>query len=286
MRPKGVVLFSPYPRFNRKTYRSAARLLSSRDDCEARLVEKLEALPGAVSDLATVCEKVLCVSHTVLPLESTGECTFENVFFYGGQTIQKSAQFRLLAEHGIPIPRWCVRPQDASAIFAVLGDLVVAKPNEYGGFRSRLVHLVRPGEPIAHLDRWVFTEYVGEKEPPFRKGRVNAMFGVPIVAYEVINRSEAGRIWGLGTEDVLCATTEGGMIEMCCHVSRLMSEEFGCGMVGVDVVFGRGQMWVLEANTTTIALSGAGGANTAYDPSLNPGAAIAHACLEQLETLR
>lgn len=282
----GVVIYSPHKKYNRKTYGRAVKLLSQTDGCDSVLVQDEELLPEAIAAFAAKARKVLFLAHDVLPIKVARECAFENVYFFGGQTISKSVQMSLLRKHGIKVPNWLMKPVNIEEIFRLLGEVVVAKPDEYGSFRSKLVQLKRNGEEINNIDRWLYTEYVGETHPPFKKTRVNALFGVPIIAFNLVIHSEEGRIWGLGKNDKIERVVEDGPIQVASKVSEVLSDVFGCGMVGVDMVWRGDEFFVLEANPTTVAISGIFGTRTEYDPALDPGGAVAKACLQKLSVLR
>lgn len=279
----GFVIYSPYPKRNPVTYGAAVENLKVMGH-DAELVVELGALERVVATFAKCHEKVLLLSHSILPLPILNGCCQPNVFYFGGRALDRRAQMKWLRETGVATPAWRSGEFSWQKLFDDLGSPIVAKPNCYGSHASNGIKFLFSGESLASMTNYCFQEYVGTRMPPFRKTRVNALFGRAIVACDIVVVRPENQLRGLGPGDrILPVTDSVAAVDVARFVSFHLALDFGCGMVGVDFLWKGDEPLCVEFNATNVSLNGKFGESTGYDPTINVGRSIAEAVLEHIE---
>jgi len=286
----GFVFYSPYgKKINKKTYFGASKILKKKGHFSKIVIsDDVLKFVSFINEASVVCNKVLAVSHCVVSIEPFGNVLKDNVYLFLSPGMNKTSYFNVLKKNNIAVPDWLIYPKNIKEVFQKLGDMVVSKPNEYVSYGGTLVRLITPASKINNVDRWLYTKYVGKTKPPFIKIRVVVMFGEILFYYEVHNYREDGHIvlpdWVLSSEKKsikVKKTSHKKAFEIASKVSKLMSKEFDCGMVGIDMVIDdNNKIWVVEANPTTVALNNINVEK--LDKRINRKESIAHACLKQL----
>ena len=246
------------------------------------VINELTDLVKVTKTLSEKSDRVVLFSWGVIPLQHVKSCCFENVYIYAGQTICKSQQLACLRRNGILVPNWMKNPEHLSDVFDNLGEKVIIKPDEYGAFSCKLVQLVKRDDwDTIHKSRWLYSQYVGCPSPPYKKYRVTCMFGNVIYAYGVHNDDNPIIRCGKGSTTVKVENQE--IIDIGSKASRIMTDTYGCGMVGIDMTQNENGIYVIEANPTSIGLwQNMEDIGSSYHKPTN----IATACLKELKHIQ
>ena len=139
------------------------------------------------------------------------------------------------------------------------------KPNEYTSHRGHLVKEIWKSYDNCpdNLNRWLFTKFSGKSDFPRVFRRVTCLFGKSIFYYEA-HHNKKHSWYNNCNSDVVSGNTKDATFEkMNCKntmkvakkVSILMSEYFGCGMVGCDfIVDDKDDVFLCEVNTGTVSI--------------------------------
>ena len=209
----------------------------------------------------------------------------ENVYYFGGQTINKDTQMRVLGDNGVPVPKWLVNPKNQQDVFDRLGPEVITKPRYYFSCGGNFVQYVTPetGIDLSYKHRMLFTEYVGAISPPFWRCRIETLLGEVVCALTRKNQDPNCRIVGGGRKGTYEKINDDKILEIGQKTSQIMTEEFGCGIVGIDLVGRDEKYYVVEANPTSTDLSTS--PDSYHLRIYHPGERIAETCLKKIKEL-
>ncbi len=115
---------------------------------------------------------------------------------YCGRRIPKTEQLRILARHGLPVPRWTTIKPGFTCTRAEWGAIVVVKPSSYDASYSRGVVASRPEDVTFHPPASFPEEHPGRHGPMLIQQfidtglnptqiRVLTLFGEPLYAEEI-----------------------------------------------------------------------------------------------------
>lgn len=261
----GIFFYSPFTDIHDTTYGKASVRLNKDNNITSEVINNIEHLNNKIQNDFHDFDKVLLVSHQSF---NTGEVKKfgDNVYFYGAMTLNKNVILDFLSSKNISVTPYVYRPKSKDEIFEKLGERVVIKPNEYTSYRGHLVREMWKSHDDCpdNLNRWLFTKFSGKSDFPRVFRRVNCLFGESIFYYEAhhnkkhswFNNCNSDVVNG-NTKDVTfekmnCKIT----IEVAKKVSILMSEYFGCGMVGCDfIVNDEADVLLCEVNVGVVAIN-------------------------------
>lgn len=287
----GIVLYYPYRWQSAQTYAGAVDILQQYK-INATWINDKQNIVKTIHEFSNQYEKVLFLSHIVIPFEILSHCIYKNVFCYTGQTISKNQQLSFLESKGISVSKYLTHPLSLTEVQDELGNKIVIKPNEVASYSCKLVKMIDLSKDVSlkYLDRWLYTQYVGERSPPYWKSRVTAFAGHPIFAYILQSDSPIISAYAFRKEKRVLTTDEGRysavsdeILNMGCEISRLMSKYFGCGIVGVDIIGNNGNLYAIECNPTLVSLSfDANGMDSRFKTRAEE---IALACKKQIDLI-
>lgn len=177
---------------------------------------------------------------------------FDNLYIYGAQTICKSQQLKVLSDAGLPTVQFLKIPKTYDEIFDILGEKVVIKPDEYCTLRCQGVQIKQRGESINNPSRWLYTQYIGNPNPPYFKYRITCAFGDVVYAYGLM--SQISPIIRLSPKSEIIPGNIPEILEISKKASRILTDIYGCGLVGIDIIKGPRGFTIIEANPGDVGL--------------------------------
>tara|TARA_B100000029_G_C17482229_1_gene925957 strand:+ start:70 stop:987 length:918 start_codon:yes stop_codon:yes gene_type:complete len=295
----GVFFYSPYPDWViERTYKSACIRLNQDKDIFCQVIVNIEDLNNKINNDFYNFDKVLLVSHKSFNCDEVNQFG-DNVYFYGVTTLNKNIILGFLESNGIPVTPYIYQPKDKEEIFEKLGNEVVLKPNECYSYKGHLVKEITYDNCPDNLDRWIFSKYCATSKPPFVHRRVTCLFGEPIFYFENHNKHREYHFYnpqgssliptvGDDEEPVVQVKKmrDKKTIEFSKKISTLLSNYFGCGVVGCDfVIDDEDNIFLCEANTNVVAIHSAKKLEE-IDNQIDCGESIYTACIKKLGELR
>jgi len=262
----GIFFYSPFTGIHDTTYGKASARLNKDNNITSEVILNIKDLNDKIKNDFYDLEKVLLVSHQSFNCDEVlhGPEKFgSNVYFYGAMTLNKNVILDFLVSKGIPVTPYVYQPKDKDEIFEKLGERVVIKPNEYTSQRGHLIKEISYNDCPHNLNRWLFTKFSGKSDWPRVFRRVSCLFGESIFYYEAHHSGEWSWFNNCNSDVVNGNTKDATFEKMNCKntmkvakkVSILMSEYFGCGMVGCDfIVDDKDDVFLCEVNVGVVSI--------------------------------
>ena len=259
----GIFFYSPFQGLHDDTYGKASVRLNDANGITSEVITNIKNLNNKIRKSFHNFDKVLLVSHQSFNCDEVAKFG-DNVYFHGAMTLNKNVILDFLVSKGIDVTPYVYRPKHKDEIFEKLGERVVIKPNEYTSHRGHLIKEISYDDCPDNLNRWLFTKFSGKSDFPRVFRRVSCLFGESIFYYEAHHNKEHswfnncnsdvvnGNSKDATFEKMDCKNT----IEVAKKVSILMSQYFGCGMIGCDfIVNDEDDVLLCEVNTGVVAIN-------------------------------
>jgi hypothetical protein len=310
MATKAVILHYGSNDFS-DVYQNASRILDEEYNIRSVCALDNKSLVSQVKNFQKKYQKVLLVSHDLLPFDTLKECLFENVYYFGGQTLSKRHQIQTLRSYKINVPEDIAFPSDIKDVFSKLGNHVIAGPDTYAASSNQLINFLvydpvknkikykRAGDDdnsvmfgkfhemysyeFTNWNRYYYTKYVGSSGPIYWRAKIESIFGEYIMGYVMESHENAPSAPFIRLNESIITEPTETMISLGKKISSIMATEHQCGFISVDMVLDcpptlatESNIFVVETNLMLVGLY--------YNPfKVNRSNGIALGCYNFLE---